>query len=737
MSTAASAQPLLRIENVTVDFDGFKALNDLDFALQAGTLTVVIGPNNFAFFRKDLCGLKGDDGSVGNCVEVTAGTTIDRGYREFTAASTWRRRMLVASTNDGQLHFFDAGVYTQADDPSRPGEQVDIFTDGTGYELFAYAPRITMPAIREQAIQTKHVYSLDGTVVVSDVFIDPVNQPADPKEREWRTILMGGMREAGDVFSQIANLPDLDSGYYALDITQPDQYKSGSRRYPIGTDLGVPTCLSLDVTTGKQKPVSGCETLSGKSVLFPLELWTFQDQILIGSKRYSLDEDNNDLNDLGATWSQPVIGQIKICKESGLDCDKDEGLTTRWVAIFGGGLDPDAANKVAPERGDWIFMVDIESGETIYKRQINGSAAADPSVVDIEGDGILDLIYVGTTTGYLYKVDLRKRNGGKLPAIENLIIDQTKIRPKSTGLSVTTRRITDAAWEPFKILATGSTAVSNDGAPIYYPPAIFKIPERNVYGGLLLLGDREDLWIGPANGYQSGVFVFVDDNYTDASDIILSSDLQTLDYNSAAVSKDTDYLLDNPSIYGNDKRGWYMQLDKLWRATGEPFLIAGVAVFSIFDPISVPSIEDGEKVCRRQGSTRGFTLFVKNGNPLAGDLPDIDNNCDTPTALCCSGRCFKIDEFTTAIHTASTVTKNQRPAPRTDGGTYFGDKELVVNDAQKAMLDAIRDAIIDTMPSSCQYNKRYEISFAVLRNSTGLNELARVPMMICPGDWKD
>ena len=45
MTQATAAPPLLRIENVTVDFDGFKALNDLDLTLKAGSLTVVIGPN--------------------------------------------------------------------------------------------------------------------------------------------------------------------------------------------------------------------------------------------------------------------------------------------------------------------------------------------------------------------------------------------------------------------------------------------------------------------------------------------------------------------------------------------------------------------------------------------------------------------------------------------------------------------------------------------------------------------
>jgi urea transport system ATP-binding protein len=41
----AAAPALLRLENVTVDYDGFKALNALDLTLQAGSLTVVIGPN--------------------------------------------------------------------------------------------------------------------------------------------------------------------------------------------------------------------------------------------------------------------------------------------------------------------------------------------------------------------------------------------------------------------------------------------------------------------------------------------------------------------------------------------------------------------------------------------------------------------------------------------------------------------------------------------------------------------
>ncbi len=44
MSEGASS-PLLAVEHVTVSFDGFKALNDLSFSLDAGKCHVLVGPN--------------------------------------------------------------------------------------------------------------------------------------------------------------------------------------------------------------------------------------------------------------------------------------------------------------------------------------------------------------------------------------------------------------------------------------------------------------------------------------------------------------------------------------------------------------------------------------------------------------------------------------------------------------------------------------------------------------------
>jgi urea transport system ATP-binding protein len=66
-----TAETLLRIDRVTVDFDGFKALNDLDLTLQAGSLTTVIGPNGAG--KSTMC-----DTIIGR-VRPSAGRIVFRG----------------------------------------------------------------------------------------------------------------------------------------------------------------------------------------------------------------------------------------------------------------------------------------------------------------------------------------------------------------------------------------------------------------------------------------------------------------------------------------------------------------------------------------------------------------------------------------------------------------------------------------------------------------------------------
>jgi urea transport system ATP-binding protein len=70
-SPAEAGPPLLRINNVTVDFSGFKALNGLDLTLIEGSLTAVIGPNGAG--KSTMC-----DTIIGR-VRPTAGQILFRG----------------------------------------------------------------------------------------------------------------------------------------------------------------------------------------------------------------------------------------------------------------------------------------------------------------------------------------------------------------------------------------------------------------------------------------------------------------------------------------------------------------------------------------------------------------------------------------------------------------------------------------------------------------------------------
>jgi len=68
---AAPTTPLLELQNVTVDYDGFKALNDLSLSLMPGSLTIVIGPNGAG--KSTMC-----DTIIGR-VRPTTGRVLLRG----------------------------------------------------------------------------------------------------------------------------------------------------------------------------------------------------------------------------------------------------------------------------------------------------------------------------------------------------------------------------------------------------------------------------------------------------------------------------------------------------------------------------------------------------------------------------------------------------------------------------------------------------------------------------------
>jgi Tfp pilus tip-associated adhesin PilY1 len=306
------------------------------------------------------------------------------GYRCFQEKHRARRQMLLVGSNDGMLHAFDAGL-PQDIDPDPVAVQVD-FDNGTGSEIFAYAPRATLRTVRTLAEGSNHRWGGDGNPAAADVFIDPVhNGVPDPLDREWRSVVITGLREGG-------------SAYFALDLTQPDLYDADGLAAPINTY--VPSCMG-NVTLVDD---AGDLTANCGPTPFPAALWEFDDSVLdttVAPTEYRLlDEDMNGVGDLGDTWSTPTIGMVELCEGAGCDpLVEPNDIVRKHVAVFGGGMDP--ADKINPQRGNWVYIVDIETGQTIYKRQVEGAVAGNTAAVDTDQNGVLDRIYLARPSAAL------------------------------------------------------------------------------------------------------------------------------------------------------------------------------------------------------------------------------------------------------------------------------------------------------------------------------------------------
>ncbi len=581
--------------------------------------------------------------------------TNDTGYQCYAKKHARRRKMLLVGANDGQLHAVDAGVWTGS-----------TFGEGSGKEIFSYIPRIGLPLVRSQTEGERQVFGVDSTPRVDDVFIDPAhNGTPTASEREWRTVAIGGFREGGSRDGG-GRISDFHSGYYALDITQPDQLSSNT---PINQDV-VPTCLSLQNQT-----VSGCGP-----VPFPAVLWEFTDSS--GSSRW--DEDQNLAPDLGQTWSIPTVGRIKVI-EGGSEVEKN-------VAIFGGGMD--AENKSSPKSGNWLYMVDIETGKVIYKRQLTGAVTADPAVLDTDLNGILDTIYAGTTAGLLYKVDIRT-----IPTMQPFTLSTAMaVPPVATNTIV--MRITSTEWDPFPIFNTG-------GRPIYLPVTVFYAAHLSRFALTFGTGDREGLW--EPTTQEGRYYLIIDDNFK-AADVgpgglpFDEADYQEVPVDSGEAPDGTTFLVREPT--DPLKRGWYFSLAENERVITQTFGLSGVVIFSSF----VPDETSPDEPCARGGASHIFVVYTDNGNSVM----ETD------------GEPFRY-RTVGAVTTNPFVGQGQTKNPATAG-------------ANSDILDPIQEGIMESLkkffPKKTKF-ANYWISVSGIRSDTGYEHYATIPVGIVEWNWKE
>lgn len=546
-------------------------------------------------------------------------------YDEFRQQHESRDPTVLVAANDVQLHAFD-------------GE--------SGMESYSYIPRLLMPLLKERR---EHAWSLDGTPVGSDVFIDPEHRglgssdPPKASEREWRTIVVGGFRRGG-------------AGYYALDVTEDE----------------------------------------------PRILWEFTD------------------SRLGESWSEPDVGAIRLQDAWG-------NVTSRFVAIFGGGRDPRGLTST-DSKADDLYMVDIETGQPIYQRFLDtSSAAAAPAAVDTDGDGFLDRVYIGTTgsettSGQLFRVDI----GRPVELVDSCFC------------------IVDREWEPYPIFDTGTEGSQRR---IFFEPAVVYVPELGLYGVGFGTGNRENLWApAPADGNR--IYFFVDD--TDDPRVIFDAPL-----NEKKLTDVTDRRV-SPKLLTNappGERGWFIRLGadgtqpanekvigRMTALMGLSVVPAFVPTTDIVDRSGQPADCDaadgaGEFRCARRGVSRSYIQWTTHGAPAICN----ENGCQR--------RSGEVDDlisepfFRTATGSSDEDSRNGdddnsdngHDDDNGDGDDGNGGDSGSTARCPPGLAEQLKTLIF---PPTCAFSNFYW-RLEASRTDTGMECLVEIPVCVVENNWQE
>ena len=666
---------------------------------------------------------------LGQPVNVTLFDGNLDNYQAFANAERFRRKVLYFGSNDGQLHAVNAGTVQLG---TVAEHQTWVFNNGTGNELFAFVPRTVMPSLNQLAALNAsgggaETFMVDGPPHLAEGFFDatgvtnpcPASNP--PAACQWHSLVIGGLREGG-------------RGYYALDVTQPDTLTpealfpdcSTPKTPPDPTCANNPTVqvpnpsaasyLPNCMATGNPPNLpasSGCGQLA-----YPMPLWEFTDNVKVNPACVANcqlrpnDEDASGAGvtqpDLGQTWSRPNSGRVRIC-DNPPACDQ---FHEQWVVVFGGGMDPNAANS----QGNWLYMLDMATGKILYKRALNGSVPSEPAAVDTGQDGWIDTIYVGTTAGHLYKLDLTLA---------------APIDPK-------TARISASSWIPFEIFDT-------EGRQMFYPPAVFFDTDLDMFGLAWGTGDRQDLWkcagsvstcVSTDPDRLSGRFFVILDRDT-TTGVPLTSKTAGLPFKAAnlpALTPDgapagiTSFLL-TPAK--GMQPGWYLDLKSGERVLTEAFALSGILIFSSYVP-SVVIPTNSNSVCADTGDTRVFVLKINNGDAIGQQVAALG----TGTAGNGSGGTPTNRYYVLSKDLGLNVnTSESTPIIATKGNPNPVQPPALPDTIKKALQNVMANIKL-LMPSNCRFSAK-RINVTVTDTFNTQFPVAAVPECIIEKNWKE
>lgn len=313
-------------------------------------------------------------------VNYTSTTTGDGGARVPITDPADQENLVFVSTNDGKLYAVD----------SESGDEKLAFMPGEFLQpaIAGASPRVAglYDAARGD-LPGPVLYGLDATWSVWRQDVNRDGNITSSGSGDW-VYLYGGMRRGG-------------RNYYGLDVTAANN------------------------------------TTPSMSQLFVLE----------GGAA------NSPFENMGQTWSEPVLGLIKYNGDSVV------------VMVVAGGYDPayDAGRPAGVPQGAQLYIVaahnrgganGISAGDVLWWASAEGIATGNhqqiaaltdsiPStvkVLDKDGDGYIDHIYVGDLGGQIHRIDINKVNTGYNTLATSAVVAQLGTRGNATATAADDRR---------------------------------------------------------------------------------------------------------------------------------------------------------------------------------------------------------------------------------------------------------------------------------------------------------
>ncbi len=304
-----------------------------------------------------------------------------------------------------------------------------MFTDIAGAELTATGNRIEVDNTAITAallgVTTDQRAALINWITgadVADIDADgnsgePRLQMSDPLHVRPVTLSYGSSMDDPDTVVFVSTNEGLLHAVDADTGVEIWSYLPGrmlSRQYELFLDQETPTrSYGLDgelklftgtMANGSRRNILLFGMGRGGDAIYALDVTSRDEPVLL----WQIDSSTPGFENLGQTWSAPVVTRVNIDGEQ------------LPVVILSGGYDDAQDNRGfhTDTAGNALYMVDLATGEPLWSagapdaghdlelEQMLFSIPAAPRVLDMGGDGLADRMYVGDMGGQLWRFDI-------------------------------------------------------------------------------------------------------------------------------------------------------------------------------------------------------------------------------------------------------------------------------------------------------------------------------------------